>query len=204
MNLRNLNNNVEKSLVTGSAGMDLTIKANEDWSFRTGAHVSGYQHETQSDALHREVISPNELMLFTSAGKVPIYGAGMNQLPSQSVFNTKISLTYIEIPLIARYYWFQNLFTDAGVDYSYLMSSKTTITAEEFSGSFTHSEIAGIQKHSFKAIAGLSLDFKISPRLKLEIGPELKWQINSMNVSGINTHPFYIGLRTGLRFKLKQ
>lgn len=196
-------NNIEKSLITGSAGLDLTLRANEDWSFRTGVHVSGYQHETQSDALHREVISPNELMLFTSAGKVPIYGTGMDQLPSQSVLNTKINLTYIEVPLIARYYWFQNLFIDAGVDYSYLMSSKTTITAEEFSGSFTHSEIAGIQKHSFKAIAGIGLDFKISPRLKLEIGPELKWQINSMNVSGINAHPFYIGLRTGLRFKLK-
>ncbi|MHB9140718.1 MAG: outer membrane beta-barrel protein [Paludibacter sp.] len=195
-------NNIEKSFITSSEGLDITFRANEDWSFITGVHASGYQHETQSDALHREVISPNELLLYTSAGKVPIYGSGMDQLPGQSVLNTKINLTFIEVPLIVRYYWFQNLFIDAGVDYSYLMSSKTTITAEEFSGSFTHSEIAGIQKHSFKAIAGIGLDFKINPRLKWEIGPELKWQINSMNVSEINVHPLYLGLRTGLRFKL--
>lgn len=195
-------NNIEKSVISGSAGIDIAFKSNEDWTFITGFHFSNYQQQTQSDALHREVIHSNELMLFTSAGKIPIYGAGMDQLPILSVINTNVSINYIEIPLLARYYWFQNVYIDAGIDYSYITSTKTTIKTEDYSGNLSYFEIAGLNKNAFKTLLGIGFDFKLTKHVRLELGPEAKWQINPLNGVEINTHPLYLGIRTGLRFTL--
>jgi hypothetical protein len=195
-------NNIEKSVISGSAGIDIALKSNEDWTFITGFHLSNYQQQTQNDALHREVIHSNELMLFTSVGKIPIYGAGMDQLPVLSVINTNVSINSFEIPLIARYYWFQNVYIDAGIDYSHITSTKTTIKAEEYTGILSYSEITGLNKNAFKTILGIGFDFKLNKHIQLELGPEAKWQINPLNGVEINTHPLYLGIRTGLRFTL--
>ena len=195
-------NNIEKSVISGSAGIDIAFKSNEDWTFITGFHLSNYQQQTQSDALHREVIHSNELMLFTSAGKIPIYGTGIDQLPILSVINTNVSINYFEIPLIARYYWFQNVYIDAGIDYSRITSTKTTIKAEDYAGNLSYFEIAGLNKNAFKTLLGIGFDFKLNKHIQLELGPEAKWQINPLNGVEINTHPLYLGIRTGLRFSL--
>jgi hypothetical protein len=196
-------NNIEKALLTGSYGLDLMYKANDKWAFRTGIYFSGYRHETQNDALHREVISPDQVVLNTSAGKIPVNGTGMDQLPKLSVFNARINLSYLEVPLVARYYWDRHFFTDAGMNYSFLRSSKTTITAEEYTGAFSYSGVEGLRKHAFAVSLGFGLDYKLGSRVKFEIGPEIKWQVNSISANQMNTHPLYWGIRTGIRFKLR-
>ena len=196
-------NNIEKALLTNSYGLDLMYKANDKWAFRTGIYFSAYRHETQNDALHRDVISPGQLVLNTSVGMIPVYGAGMDQLPKPSVFNARINLSYLEVPLVARYYWNRNFFTDAGMNYSYLRSSRTTITAEEYTGAFSYSGVEGLRKHAFAASLGFGLDYKLGSRVKFEIGPEIKWQVNSVSVNSTNVHPLYWGIRTGIRFKLR-
>ena len=196
-------NDIEKALITNNFGLDLLYRANDRWSIRTGFYLAQYRHETQNDALHRDVISPGQLILNTSAGKIPIYGTGMDQLPSLSVFNARIDLSYLEVPLVARYYWNPHFFTDAGINYSYLRSAKTSITSEAYTGAFSYSGVEGLQKHAFSANLGFGLDFKISSRFKFEIGPEVKWQINSFASNGMNTHPLYWGIRAGIRFKLR-
>lgn len=194
-------NDIEKALLTNNFGLDLLYRANDHWSFRTGFYFTQYRHETQNDALHRDVISPGQLILNTSAGKIPVYGTGMDQLPPLSVFNAKIDLSFLEIPLVARYYWNPHFFTDAGMNYSYLKSSKINITSEDYTGAFSYSGVEGLRKHAFDMSLGLGLDYKLSSRFKLEIGPEVKWQVNSLASNGMITHPLYWGIRTGIRFK---
>ncbi len=195
-------NNIEKALLTGSYGLDLMYKANDKWAFRSGFYFSSYRHETQNDALHREVISPDRVILNTSAGKIPVNGTGMDQLPILSVFNARINLSYLEVPFDARYYWYRHLFTDAGMNYAFLRSSRTTITTEEYTGAFSYSGLEGLQKHALSVSLGFGLDYKINKRIKFEIGPEIKWQVNSISASSMNAHPLYWGIRAGIRFKL--
>jgi len=194
-------NDIEKALLTNNFGLDLMYRVNDRWSFRTGLYFTQYRHETQNDALHRDVISSDQIILNTSAGKIPVSGTGMDQLPSPSVFNTRIDLSYLEIPLVARYYWDSHFFTDAGVNYSYLKSTKTSITTEEYAGTFSYSDLEGIQKQNFALSLGFGLDYKLSSRFKFEIGPEVNWQVNSFSTNGMNTHPLYWGIRAGIRFK---
>lgn len=196
-------NDIEKSLITGSTGLDITYIANINWSLMTGIHVSNYKNETQSDALHREVISPNELMLFTSAGKIPIYGTEMDKLPLQSVLNTNINLTYIEIPFIVRYNLSPDFYLDAGMSYSYLSSLKTKITAEDYNADFHYSKLEGININSFSTLVGFGLYYEFTSKLRFEIGPEIKWQINAFDAVGVVTHPLYIGLHAGLKYRFK-
>ncbi len=196
-------NDIEKALLTNNFGLDLMYRVNDQWSFRTGFYFTQYRHETQNDALHRDIISPEQVVLNTSAGRLPVYGAGMDQLPKLSVFNAQINLSYFEVPLVARYYWNRNFFTDAGMNYSYLRSSKTNITTEDYTGTFSYSGVEGLLKHAFAVSLGFGLEYKIGPRVKFEIGPEVKWQLNSLASNGINTHPLYFEIRTGLRFKLR-
>lgn len=194
-------NDIEKAVLTNNFGLDLIYRANDQWSIRTGFYFTQYRHETQNDALHRDVISPEQLILNTSAGKIPVYGTGMDQLPPLSVFNARIDLSFLEIPLVARYYWNPHFFTDAGMNYSYLKSSKTSINSEAYTGAFSYSGVEGLRKHAFMASLGFGLDYKLSSRFKFEIGPEVKWQINSFASNEMNTHPLYWGIRTGIRFK---
>lgn len=194
-------NDIEKALLTNNYGLDLLYRASDQWSFRTGFYFTQYRHETQNDALHRDVISPEQLILNTSAGKIPVSGTGMDQLPPLSVFNARINLSYLEVPLVARYYWNPHFFTDAGMNYSYLKSSKTSVTSEEYSGPFSYAGVEGLQKHTFAVNIGFGLDYKLNSRLKFEIGPEVKWQVNSLASNSMVTHPLYWGIRAGVRFK---
>ena len=194
-------NDIEKALLTNNFGLDLLYRANDHWSIRTGFYFTQYRHETQNDALHRDVISSEQLILNTSAGKIPIYGTGMDQLPPLSVFNARIDLSYLEVPLVARYYWDTHFFTDAGMNYSYMKSSKTSITSEAYTGAFSYTGVDGMRKHNFALSLGFGLDYKLSTRFKFEIGPEVKWQVNSFASNGMNTHPLYWGIRAGIRFK---
>lgn len=196
-------NDIEKALLTNNFGLDLLYRANDHWSIRTGIYFTQYRHETQNDALHRDVISPEQLILNTSAGKIPVYGTGMDQLSTLSVFNSRIDLSYLEVPLVARYYWNPHFFTDAGMNYSYLKSSKTSITSEAYTGAFSYSGVEGLRKQAFSASLGFGLDYRLSSRFKFEIGPEVKWQVNSFASNGMNTHPLYWGIRAGIRFKLR-
>jgi hypothetical protein len=196
-------NDIEKALLTNNFGLDLLYRANDHWSIRTGIYFTQYRHETQNDALHRDVISPEQIILNTSAGRIPVTGTGMDQLPTLSVFNTRIDLNYLEVPLVARYYWDTHFFTDAGMNYSYLKSSKTSITSEAYTGAFSYSGVEGLRKQAFSASLGFGLDYKLSSRFKFEIGPEVKWQVNSFASNGMNTHPLYWGIRAGIRFKLR-
>jgi hypothetical protein len=194
-------NDIEKALLTNNFGLDLLYHANDQWSFRTGFYFTQYRHETQNDALHRDVVSPEQLILNTSAGKIPVYGTGMDQLPPLSVFNAKINLSYVEVPLVARYYWNPHFFTEAEMNYSYLKSSKTNITTEDYTGAFSYSGVEGLLKHTFAVNIGFGLDYKLNSRLKFEIGPEVKWQVNSLVSNSMVTHPLYWGIRAGVRFK---
>jgi len=194
-------NDIEKALITNNFGLDLLYRANDHWSIRTGFYFTQFRHETQNDALHRDVISSEQLILNTSAGRIPINGTGMDQLPPLSVFNARIDLSYLEVPLVARYYWDTHFFTDAGMNYSYMKSSKTSITSEAYTGAFSYTGVEGMRKHNFALSLGFGLDYKLSSRFKFEIGPEVKWQVNSFASNGMNTHPLYWGIRAGIRFK---
>lgn len=195
-------NKIENPQIVFSEGLDLGFRINRDWTIFGGYHLLDYQQESMCDALHRSLISANEMILYTSSGISHLYGSALNDIPITTVFNVRVNYNYMEIPITARYYWFRNLFITAGVSYAQLMQTKTSIRSEEYTSAFTFSDITQSTNTFFNAIAGIGLDFALNKQLNLEIGPELKWQINPLNGYQIYSHPFYCGIRTSCRIHL--
>ena len=54
---------------------------------------------------------------------------------------------------------------------------------------------------SFTTNVGVGFDYKINKRLKFNVEPMFKYQLNPYSDSSVDFKPYYIGIYSGLSFK---
>ena len=62
-------------------------------------------------------------------------------------------------------------------------------------------EANNLNSLSFTTNIGLGFDYKIGKRLKFNIEPMFKYQLNPYTDSSVDFNPFFMGVYTGLSFK---
>lgn len=62
-------------------------------------------------------------------------------------------------------------------------------------------EATNISNTSYSANFGLGLDYKISKKIKVNLEPTFKYQLNTFSNSSGNFKPYFIGVYTGLSYK---
>ena len=58
-----------------------------------------------------------------------------------------------------------------------------------------------VNNTSYSANLGLGLDYKISKKVKLNLEPVFKYQLNTFNNTSGDFKPYFIGVYTGFSFK---
>ena len=127
-------------------------------------------------------------------------------LPQVLADNVKSSLDqrigYIEIPVEVEYNivdkkiglnvigGFSTLFLDKNEVYSNLNGNSTLI-----------GEATNINSTSYSANFGIGVNYNVSEKLKVNLEPMFKYQINTFNNSSGDFQPYFIGVYTGLSFK---
>jgi hypothetical protein len=112
-------------------------------------------------------------------------------------------LGFIEVPIELEY---TVLDTKIGLNliggFSTLFLSDNDVYSVENNGNRTRlGEASNINDMSYSANFGVGVNYSISSKLRFNLEPMFKYQINTFNDTSGNFQPFFIGVYTGLSFK---
>ncbi len=112
------------------------------------------------------------------------------------------SIKYYEIPLELKYALLDtklgvNLI--GGLSTLFLGNNEVSVMAGGFRS--TLGEANNLTSVSFSTNIGLGFDYKISRKLKFNVEPMFKYQLNPYTDSSVDFQPYYIGVYTGFSFK---
>ncbi|WP_339696720.1 hypothetical protein [uncultured Marixanthomonas sp.] len=111
-------------------------------------------------------------------------------------------ISYYEVPLEIKYALLNNRFginMIGGV--STLFLGNNEISVEDGGFRSVLGEANNLNSLSFTTNVGVGFDYKISKRLKFNVEPMFKYQLNPYTDSSVGFKPYYIGLYSGLSFK---
>jgi hypothetical protein len=230
-NINNVSNPKESGLISYAGGLNIQYAAAKRLSIQSGVYYSriGEKVEdipiassTQIDKYgysnHKYIVlvktnsigvlqmgDNKNVELPASAGKPDASNIGGTS-PTEIVDHTNIyqNLEYIEFPVIIRYKFVER---KAGISLLGGMSSHVLVNTNTYlSGSNILTEntrTTDIKPVNYSAVLGIGIEYPLTSSLRLTFEPTFKYYINSINTTeGNNTHPYYIGIMTGIYFNL--
>ncbi|GAB5400680.1 MAG: hypothetical protein Aureis2KO_22650 [Aureisphaera sp.] len=112
------------------------------------------------------------------------------------------NLSYFEVPLELNYALLDKRF---GINmiggFSTLFLGNNEIVANDGNFREVLGEANNLNSVSFSTNVGLGFNYKISNRLKFNIEPMFKYQLNPYSDSSVDFRPYYLGVYSGLSFK---
>ena len=112
------------------------------------------------------------------------------------------SMSYIEIPMEAKYSLLQQKFgvnVVGGVSTYILYTNGISILNEN--GSTTLGEASNINNVNFSGNLGLDFDYKLNKKLFINVSPMFKYQLNTFLKNDGGFKPYFLGVYTGLNFR---
>lgn len=128
------------------------------------------------------------------AGLVPKSGG------SDASISQRIS--YYEVPVELKYALLNTKFginMIGGFSTLFLGNNEVSVSAGDINTVLGPAN--NLNSLSFTTNVGLGFDYKISKRLKFNIEPMFKYQLNPYSDTSVDFNPFYMGVYTGLSFK---
>ncbi len=111
-------------------------------------------------------------------------------------------LGYLEVPLQLNYSLIDNKFgidLIGGFSSLFLVDNAVTLTSGELIAEV--GEANNVNNVNFSTNVGFGLNYKFSPKIKLNIEPVFKYQLNTFSETSGDFRPFAIGIYSGLNFK---
>ncbi|MBX2828327.1 MAG: outer membrane beta-barrel protein [Flavobacteriaceae bacterium] len=127
-----------------------------------------------------------------------------NLRPKSTGGNAELTqnLSYYEVPLELNYSLLNKRF---GINmiggFSTLFLGDNEIVANDGNFREVLGEANNLNSVSFSTNIGLGFNYKISKRLKFNIEPMFKYQLNPYSDSSVDFRPYYLGVYSGLSFK---
>ena len=209
-------NNSKTGEVNTSYGVNVSYNLNKKLSIRTGLSSLNLSYDTNDVILYESIASANstpsplrninlskgnEGLTALSADNLSV-GQIDNSLSPKSNAAISQRISYFEIPVELNYRigskklglnliaGFSSFILDGNEVYSELNDEKTYI-----------GEANNIKSMSFSTNFGVGLDYKFSEKVKFNLEPTFKYQINAFENTSGNFNPYIIGIYTGFSYK---
>ncbi len=143
----------------------------------------------------------------TLANLPPSQGEGdpfANLNPKSTSGNAELiqNLSYYEVPMELKYALIDNRFgvnVIGGLSTLFLDDNEVSVKDGEFRDVLGPAN--NLNSVSFTTNVGVGFDYKINKRLKFNVEPMFKYQLNPYSDSSVDFKPYYIGIYSGLSFK---
>lgn len=123
----------------------------------------------------------------------------MNSTPNSTISQR---LGFVEIPLEVEYALVnKKLAVNAIGGFSALIADRNEIYAVSGGQEMLIGEANNINAMSYSANLGLGVNYNISEKIKLNVEPTFKYQINTFSKSAGDFRPYFIGVYTGFSYK---
>ncbi|MGB1307366.1 MAG: hypothetical protein ACPG6B_00545 [Oceanihabitans sp.] len=198
--------------VNTSYGVNVSYAINKKFKIRSGINALKLSYDTDNVIIYENVNGNSTASLknidFNNNQDVSAISAtnlGVQQalgiLPNE---NAAISqrIGYYEIPLELEY-----TISHRRVGINVLAGVSTLILNDnkiysEYEGRKTHiGEANNINNVSFSGNVGLGIDYKFSKKIKFNVQPTFKYQLNGYKNTSGNFRPYIVGIYTGLSYK---
>ncbi|MFL0352947.1 hypothetical protein [Xanthomarina sp. GH4-25] len=209
-------NNSKTGEVNTSYGVNVSYNLNKKLSIRTGLSSLNLSYDTNDVILYQSVTnsssaqsvlkninlsSGNETLTALSADNLSV-GQIDTALSPQSKAAISQRISYYEVPVELNYRignkklglnliaGFSSFILNGNEVFSELNDEKTYI-----------GEANNIKSMSFSTNVGVGLDYKFSEKVKFNLEPTFKYQLNAFENTSGNFNPYIIGIYTGLSYK---
>ena len=209
--------NSKSSDVNISYGVQVAYNITDRLSIRSGVNnvnlgyaTSGLDIGTGPVAYGLRTINYNgndNVIIATDRGGLQMNspGDGFGTItPKSTGGNAQIiqDISYYEVPLELKYAVVNNRFginMIGGLSTLFLGNNEVSVEDGDFRSVL--GEANNLNSVSFTTNVGVGFGYKISKRLKFNIEPMFKYQLNPYNDSSVSFKPYYLGLYSGLSFK---
>ena len=163
------------------------------------SEVNGFSSQSRARSTNINISAQNTSIL--SADNV-VLSSAPEIIASQQLSSLDQRFGFIEIPVEMEYSLvtkkmgvnliggFSTLFLDTNDVYSVSNGDRTLI-----------GEATNLNETSFSANIGLGVNYHISEKLKLNLEPTFKYQLNTFNNTSGDFRPYFLGVYSGISFK---
>ena len=204
-------NNTKEGDVNMSYGLGGSYAINKKLKIRAGVNKVELGYNTNNVIAFNGVNSRNsgpENIKFNDSTTIFMSAESFDFTSSPEILNTNVKgsleqrLGFIEVPLEVEYNLidkkiglnviggFSTLFLTKNEIYSNLEGNRTKI-----------GEATNINSTSYSANLGLGVNYNVSEKIKVNLEPMFKYQMNTFNNSSGDFKPYFIGVYTGLSYK---
>jgi hypothetical protein len=202
--------------VNTSYGVNVSYNLNKKLSIRTGLSSLNLSYDTNDVILYESIASSNsapstlrninlakglENLTALSKGNLSVAQIDNSLSPKSSAAISQ-RISYFEIPMELNYRIGNNkvgLNVIAGLS-SFILNGNEVYS--ELNDEKTYiGEANNINNMSFSTNFGIGLDYKFSEKVKFNLEPTFKYQLNAFENTSGNFNPYIIGVYTGLSYK---
>lgn len=209
-------NNTKEGAVTMSYGIGGSYAVNTRLKIRAGINKVAMEHATNDVLVFNSIDQSSGAKGTISNLSANANGQHMTYLSEEnlnkdatpvimnSTPNSTISqrLGFVEIPLEVEYALVnKKLAVNAIGGFSALIADRNEIYAVSGGQEMLIGEANNINAMSYSANLGLGVNYNISEKIKLNVEPTFKYQINTFSKSAGDFRPYFIGVYTGFSYK---
>ncbi|WP_340076088.1 outer membrane beta-barrel protein [Leptobacterium sp. I13] len=207
---RQLSDNSKSGNVNLSYGITVTYQLNDRLSIRSGINKVDYGYNTNDVSLRPlaqvETIVNNNTNSFIldDANKTisPIIALETSARPAEITGVLVQEMGYIEVPLELSYRIVDKklgLNLIGGISSLFLMDNTISIDSDNIDAEI--GEANNLNATNFSTNIGLGIDYPLSNKLKINIEPMFKYQLNTFSNSDGGFKPYSLGIYTGFSFR---
>ncbi len=197
-------NSHEKGNFSFASGLNLLYQISNKWKIATGIEYSQYSQKTELQNFELKKDAQTGYYIYTSVGRNNL-SINSSVLPNNANFlKSSILYSFVNIPLSAEYKLSKNIFINAGINYGFLFNEDVNWKAEDYEGDFfiNTNSITGFKTSNLSFSAGFGYEQTIYKKISIIINPQITSFVTSLtNQMPVNTYPYILGIKLGLRYK---
>lgn len=213
---QNFVGNSKSGNVNMSYGLSVAYKVGKKLSIRSGVHKVDYGYNT-NDVIFTSAFDPasnsiiNSIDYDANGENIAVESKDKRSQNLASDFSAKTpsnegemiqQFGYLEVPLELNYAISDGKFgvnIIGGVSSLFLVDN--SISLESGSIKTDIGEANNLNSLNFSTNVGLGLNYKVTPKVQINVEPVFKYQLNTFSNSSGNFQPFSMGVYSGLSFK---
>lgn len=213
-------NNDKTGNINMSYGVKVTYKLSDKWQLRSGLHKVDYTYDTNdivfssslsttaSTTMRNIDFASTSDYLVVESSSLPLTKAeatGSDEIAAKNPARSGTMIQemgYLEIPVEINYVLLDKkvgVNVVSGVSSLFLLDN--VVNLESDNGTTEMGRANNINSMNFSANFGLGVDYNISKKIKLQLEPLLKYQLNTFSNTAGQFKPYSFGIYSGVQYK---
>ena len=197
-------NSRDKGQFSFSAGLLLSVKIKPKLNISTGVSYSKFSQKFTTEGFNIETTNSSNGYLYTSTGITNVSTNNSDTVLQQALLRSSLQLSYINVPIVAEFYYLPNLFVQGGINFNILAKEDMNWQAENENEDddceISTDNIEGLKTTNVSFIIGAGKEFPLFKTYKFVFQPSFRIFLTSINDKNtVKTYPYSYFLHLAIK-----